>query len=451
MKIKKTLALVLVFSMLLTMLGCMTKQVSEPVAPAAAETADAPKVEEAVDVEPSGTVEFWTFYSPGTVQSDLYDEIVADFNTAYPNITVNITYVGQDIVTQIRPTFASKTPPDIFLGNTGLGGTLAEEGVVAPVNEYLAGMDLSGDKVWSDTFINGAIQAGCVLGDDIYMIPNELAISAWFYNKGLFSELGISVPTTWAEMMATCQSLSDAGVASIGADGNVDIYLSWFFTNLAIRSAGHDTYLAALRGETSWNSPEFLKATKDLQALLPYFQDGMAGTQYPGANALFVQGQAAMMYVGSWLPQEILSIMPEGFELGMFEWPNYNPDDTKMVEVKCNGMFIPVDAKNPDAAIVFAKYFTSKDVAEKISSTLSTHTATIGATQPEKLSNLTNIISSADVTTPQYNYVYQAEFADYSGAVLFPLISQFMFGTIETAESFIEQLDTMTADYYASK
>ncbi len=46
MKIKKTLALVLVFSMLLTMLGCMTKQVSEPVAPAAAETADAPKVEE---------------------------------------------------------------------------------------------------------------------------------------------------------------------------------------------------------------------------------------------------------------------------------------------------------------------------------------------------------------------------------------------------------------------
>jgi ABC-type glycerol-3-phosphate transport system substrate-binding protein len=325
--IKKVLAILLACLMLLGVMGCMANQSTDATTTetqAAATEEPAATEEESSGEEaasaPSGTVEFWTLYSPGTIQSELYDEIVADFNASHPDITVNISYVGQDIVTQIRPTIINGNPPDLFVCNTGIGSTLAEEGVLMTLNDYLADSDYSGEQVWSDTFIDGSLEAGVMTGDDIQMIPFELGITCWFYNKGLFDELGLTEPTTWDEMAAIFEKISEAGVAPIGADGNVDFYLSWYYSNLAIRLAGHDKYVSAISGETSWTEPEFLEAAQKLQEMLPYFQKGFEGTQYPGANALFVQGQAAMMYVGSWLPQEILSIMPEGFELGMFEW-----------------------------------------------------------------------------------------------------------------------------------
>jgi ABC-type glycerol-3-phosphate transport system substrate-binding protein len=455
--IKKVLAILLACLMLLGVMGCMANQSTDATT---TETQDAATEEPAATEEessgeeaasaPSGTVEFWTLYSPGTIQSELYDEIVADFNASHPDITVNISYVGQDIVTQIRPTIINGNPPDLFVCNTGIGSTLAEEGVLMTLNDYLADSDYSGEQVWSDTFIDGSLEAGVMTGDDIQMIPFELGITCWFYNKGLFDELGLTEPTTWDEMVAIFEKISEAGVAPIGADGNVDFYLSWYYSNLAIRLAGHDKYVSAISGETSWTEPEFLEAAQKLQEMLPYFQKGFEGTQYPGANALFVQGQAAMMYVGSWLPQEILSIMPEGFELGMFEWPNFNADDPKMVEVKCNGLCIPTNAANPDAAIEFAKYYTSKEVAEKISTTLDTHTATAGCVQPEVIADIEEIVSTADVVTPQYNYLYNAEYSDYSGTVLFPLISQFMLGQIKTPEEFIDLVEQGTKDYYSA-
>ncbi|MDL2259093.1 extracellular solute-binding protein [Eubacteriales bacterium OttesenSCG-928-K08] len=449
LKKKQLLALLLVAALLFAFAGCMAQQQQQQPTPDAPSTPETQAPETPAGQEGPVVVEFWTLYSPGTVQSDVYDQIVADFNASRTDIQVNITYAGQDIITKVRPSFVSKTPPDLIVSNTGLGGTLAAEGVVAPLNEYLDTMDYKGEAAWKDTFIDGALEAGCMREGNVYMIPVELAITAWFYNKAQFADLGLQVPTNWDEMTQLFQQLSDKGIAAIAADGNVDMYLGWYFTNLAIRAAGHDKFIAALNGEVSWTEPEFVEAAKKLQEMLPYFQKGFAGTQYPGANALFVQGTGAMMYVGSWIPQEIQSLMPDGFEIGMFEWPNFAETDPHMVEVKCNGLFMPVDAKNKEAAIEFAKYYTSKEVSEKIIS-LETHTATKGLSQPEALKDLENIVANADVVTPQYNYVYNVEYSDWAGAVLYPLNSNFMFGEIATPEEFMSQLDQGTKDYYAA-
>jgi raffinose/stachyose/melibiose transport system substrate-binding protein len=399
------------------------------------------------------TLEVWSFFSPGTEQAKIYEGFVSEFTKENPNVKIDLQFVGQDIVTKLRPRFQQKDPPDLFLLNSQTIELFAKEGLLKDLTEELNGKDYSGNETWRDTFIKGTLDTTIVDGKN-YSIPEQLVITAWFYNKDLFEEYNLQTPKNWNDFIKICDTLKENGIDPIAQDGNVDMYLSWFFSNIAIRVAGYEKWMDTLARKegTSWNDPDFIAAATKLQQILPYFQKGFEGTQYPAANALFVQGKAAMMYVGSWLPQEVSSIKPEGFQMGMFEFPviEDGKETRKLVEAKTNGYAVPIDGKNPEGAVELLKFISRKSSAEMIAK-LDMHPAVKGVAPPEILKDVQGIIEAADVVTQQYSYLHSAEYLDWSTATIYPLNAKFMFGDIATPEEYMKQLEEKTVEYYKNK
>jgi len=453
LKLKKVVSLLVVCLLALSLVACGGSKgepegTSDNTASATEEVTPENTTVEQKEVE----LEVWSFFSPGSNQAEKVKGSVDTFLQENPKIKVNLNFVGQDATTKMRPRFAQKDTPDLLITNSAFANTYAKDELLSPITKYLEGKDYTGSEKWRDTFLEGTLQPTQWNGED-WAAPEQLVITSWFYNKKIFSDLNLEAPKTWNEFLAVCEKIKGAGIAPIATDGNVDAYLSWFWSNLAIRQAGYDKYMEALKSKDGaiWEDPDFIQAAVKLQKMIPYFQNGFKGTQYPGANALLVQGKGAMMYIGSWLPQEILPIKPEGFEMGMFMFPTLEDGkETKiLVEAKTNNWVMPKYAKNPEQAATLMKYFTSKKHQDVIAS-MDLHPTIKGVESPAVVKDVPAIIKSADIVTPQYNYVYEKEYTEWSSAALYPNITAFLFGDIKTPEEFMKKVKEKTADYYTN-
>ena len=93
-----------------------------------------------------------------------------------------------------------------MLGNDATIAIWAREGVIQPVDKWLATQNYEGDAVWKDTFQPGLMKNAFIQdgkgGPGIYGIPDGMHFSGIFYNKGLFDEKGYQPPKTWSELLA---------------------------------------------------------------------------------------------------------------------------------------------------------------------------------------------------------------------------------------------------------
>jgi raffinose/stachyose/melibiose transport system substrate-binding protein len=136
------------------------------------------------------------------------EPVVAEFKTRYPQATINIDYVGSDILNVVSTQAQAGTLPDIFLtvpGPNGGGGftvgTLGSQG-------YLA--DLSGTE-WAAK-IPDTWKPAVSFEDKVYAYPGTLQGLGAIYNTTLLQKLGLKEPGTWTELLKLCSDASKAGV-----------------------------------------------------------------------------------------------------------------------------------------------------------------------------------------------------------------------------------------------
>ena len=55
--------------------------------------------------------------------------------------------------------------------------------------------------------------------DNMYVIPTNKNIEGIWYNKEIFEEQGLEVPTTMDEFMDVCEKLNDAGIQPLTVAG----------------------------------------------------------------------------------------------------------------------------------------------------------------------------------------------------------------------------------------
>jgi raffinose/stachyose/melibiose transport system substrate-binding protein len=155
----------------------------------------------------------------------------------------------------------------------------------------------------------------------LYAIPLEQDLMGIYYNKNLFAEHGIAVPTTYAEFQAAVEKFKAAGIVPI-AFGNRD---RWPATNTmsmilgaTVGRAGEE---AVFFGDEPWTNPGFTAAAATFQewAQNGYFPEGFNGIGFDEANALFTSGQAAMTATGTWAIQDLGR--NAAFDLGVFLLP----------------------------------------------------------------------------------------------------------------------------------
>ena len=317
----------------------------------------------------------WMFWDDLDTTTDLislgFKDTVDRFNEDYEGVyhVTPITTQLEEYYTQLNALIAADETPDVFIVSPGPNLTdYVDPGVAAPLDEYL---EADG---WKDTFASDAVFTQQTYDGEIYAVPLNTAAACCYYNKDIFEEAGVEVPTTYDELLEACQKIQDAGYTPITISAGTAWCLSMLAGYLCDRE-GVD--LPAINsGEESWVQDKTIAAGEKLLELSQYFQDTAAGDSNDDATMAFAMGDAAILIQGSWAIGQMNGIDDEIEEkCGVFQFPAIEGgNDPNRVIAKSDSLAMNSGTEYPEACVALMKYFTD-DTAQK-------YTAEVGGKIP---------------------------------------------------------------------
>ncbi|MFD2024861.1 ABC transporter substrate-binding protein [Promicromonospora aerolata] len=154
-------------------------------------------------------IEVWTW-------AQGYDEAAEAFNAAHDDVQVKHTEIepgskgGYD---KIRNAIKAGDAPCLAQVGYETMPSFVSEGNLLEVTDVAApDADAYTPAGWS----------GVTVGDRVYGAPQDQGPMVLFYNKDVFEQHGIEVPTTWAEYREAGERLKQAGVALTGTYEDFD-------------------------------------------------------------------------------------------------------------------------------------------------------------------------------------------------------------------------------------
>lgn len=188
-------------------------------------------------------------------------------------------------------------PVQYAAGNApALTKTLAESGNVLDFQEKLTELDAI------DNIEPAAISTIENLYGGFNVLPYEYNIEGIWYNKQLFTDNGVEVPQTWDDLQDAAQTFSGAGVQPFSASGGQGWPITRLIGNYLFRSVGPDAMQKIADGEAKLTDPEYVEAAQAIADLgaKGYFGQGVGSIDTDTAVNQFMNGSAAMYYMGSW-------------------------------------------------------------------------------------------------------------------------------------------------------
>jgi raffinose/stachyose/melibiose transport system substrate-binding protein len=255
-------------------------------------------------------------------QRSIQEGAVARFMAAYPNITVNQVHIQNDnYKQQLIVAMSSGQAPDMYIH--WAGGPMAEyykSGFVNDITEMFAKYD-------HPDFIDAAVAQSTYDGKVLAIPYGGLSGCDIFYNKTIFAEVGVEVPTTIDELEAVCDKLIAAGYVPFSLANGSKWTGSMYYMYLVSRHSGNAEFDAAYTQEGSFTSDAFIWAGEKIQDWVKkgYFNEGFNSmiTDNGEDRALLYNNTCAMMLHGSWQIRSIQSDSKEWYEanLGTFRFP----------------------------------------------------------------------------------------------------------------------------------
>ena len=125
---------------------------------------------------------------------------VDKFEAENPGIKLNLEVVSwNDVYTVVDTRIASSQAPDIL--NIDVFANYANEGLLEPVSQYCP------EELYNDFFPSFIEQS--VIDGTVWAVPDLASARALYYNVDIFEEIGMDVPTTWAELEEVSQVILD--------------------------------------------------------------------------------------------------------------------------------------------------------------------------------------------------------------------------------------------------
>jgi raffinose/stachyose/melibiose transport system substrate-binding protein len=199
------------------------------------------------------------------------------------------------------------------------GGVLYKKGDVLDVAKALTGLGVGRDMTAIAKSTTEAQFAGTVPS-----VPFQMNIEGLFYNKKIFKAHGISVPTTFSQLLADAAKLKAAGITPISASGSSGWTISRWVGILLFRELGPNAMKLIAEKKAKLTNPKYLWAADQVAQMGKdgYFSSGITNLSYNSAIAQFLTGQSAMMYMGTWLLAQINSSQnTQGNNIGFMPFP----------------------------------------------------------------------------------------------------------------------------------
>jgi raffinose/stachyose/melibiose transport system substrate-binding protein len=318
---------------------------------------------------------------PEPEHMDYYNWVIDQFEAAHPNIKVEMEAVADEpYKDKIRVVMASGDVPDIFFSWAGeFSWKFARAGRAMALDDAFYGTD------WKDDVINSAAEPYKWDGK-LYGLPMRINAKFMVYNKAIFEDLGLSVPTTWDEFLAVCAALKDAGVVPIAFGNEFPWASSHYVGDLNAKLVSGDViqsdYLLTGEADTLFTDPGYVEALRRFKTLGDegYFNQGANALQHSLARSSFIAGRAGMMYIEL---EEFVTVA-DGMgadAFGFFQFPSGTggAGDQNLLTGAPDGFMVSAESAHPDEALMFLRFLLSPEMGAEYVRRLGIPSAVVGA------------------------------------------------------------------------
>ena len=227
-------------------------------------------------------------------------------------------------------------------------------------------MDLSNEPFVND-MVDG-IKPG-LSSEDGKVLGFPYQMSGWgiIYNKAIFRENNIAVPTTFEELREVSKALKAKGITPFINQFKDAWMIGHLIGTGIVNIPNYADYIKAVEnGEKSLtDSPAMQRNLELFDLAIEFGQDNPLDAGWNEATTMMAQEKGAMFLEGIWVYDSIVAINPD-IELGMMPVPYSNDASENTIYADFNGLWnVQKDTKYPEEAKAFLHWLYSSETAKK--------------------------------------------------------------------------------------
>lgn len=295
------------------------------------------------------TLQYW-MWDPNFEEEER--AFLDEFEAQNPGIKVEMTALPTgEYWTRMTSMAAAGEMPDLMANHPTNNADLAEQGVLMDLGPFMEDMD-EDDYFWE------ILETSFEVDNTIYGVPFAWVGSVIYYNKDMFREQGVAMPTpdwTYDDFREAATQLT----LDTDGDGTTDVYGYSGFSRYAVTDgwvANNDgDYLD--RSTMTWSpndgareAIEFLNDLIHVHEVAPRPIDRDLSTNKNRVD--FAQGRSAMIGAGTWAIFNFLELSPAEFDWDIAYVPR-GPQARNMphrMHAWADGLSIPASSDHPEEA-----------------------------------------------------------------------------------------------------
>lgn len=236
---------------------------------------------------------------------DTMAALLAHLKEAVPDVEIEYQFIDNSNYDTIVDTqLSAGEGPDIICESSGSALKHARIGYLEPLNELAANYSDAGTGLYS-------------YENNVYALPGISWFEGIFYNKALFEENNIALPTTFDEYIAVCKQFQDAGITPLSAGlkswepmlkNSMAFVTADYLSTPEGKSFGSDYREGKATLNGTWNP--YIEKWSEMITEGIYTSD-MTGIDHDQALEQFATGGSAMFCSGPWDLEAIMSKNPD--------------------------------------------------------------------------------------------------------------------------------------------
>ena len=285
----------------------------------------------------------------------------------HPNVKVEVEALQDDSYeAKLQAYMQSGNMPDVF-------NIWAAPYFFEPLTKGSYAAELNAEDYQDWNYTEGALEAFTKDGK-LYGLPKTVDFWTVLYNENLFKEYGVEVPTTVDEYIEAAKVFAEDGISLVSLGGKEIYTTSNTIQNLIIRTTGDaQAYRDALYSAELETDQDVLDGVEAFKKMVDnnVFTPSFTQDDYGTARNLFIQGQAAMFFCGSWemgigADQSIDEEMRQSIRAAKFPLVDGGKGTVdQLQEWFGSGYSVSADSENKETAIEFLNYIMQPDVFAK--------------------------------------------------------------------------------------
>jgi multiple sugar transport system substrate-binding protein len=299
-----------------------------------------------------------SFASFNDLETPYWQGLKAEFEAAHPNITVEFqTVPGDELFDKLLAQIAAGNPPDAAYVSDWMTGAFAQEGGLAPLDDYVSKSNMIDLKDYVPAFLESS-----KVGDVQYGLPLTSETTGLFYRTDRFEEAGLDPnkpPTTWDEFQQYAEKLTNKEQNKYGfavfapVDEAAYNFYPWLW------QAGGDQLNPDDPTDVVWDSEEGQRAADYYANLAKYAPPDLLNASAWDARVPFANGDVAMLMAGGWLVGELMTQYPDA--TGKWAVAPLPTDKRCATTIAGDHAVIFTGSKNKEAAYKWIEFISAPD------------------------------------------------------------------------------------------